>query len=285
MDWSGAGSRQPAADSERRVVSGNKSINPRCTSQHVTHLPSGRRQHLCVTHGSDAILAPIFRLQNQQKEAMMDSQPCGHVPAVSPEAPIPTAHLARPAEIRRRETGELLRRVQAGERAALDQIVERLTPLMWNVARAQGLDKESASDVVQVTWVKLLENIHRIRSPEALISWLVTVTRHNAYATRTAQRRIELVDPHDLTDEPDPAAGLDTDLVKSEQYRCLWENLQKLPPTCQELLRILAFTGQTSYCTVSNVLDMPKGSIGPTRSRCLNKLKILLRHDPRWDSE
>jgi RNA polymerase sigma factor (sigma-70 family) len=215
----------------------------------------------------------------------MDSQPCGHEPAASPDVPIHTTNLARSAEIRRCETGELMRRVQAGERAALEQIVERLTPLMWNVARARGLDKESASDAVQVTWVKLLENIHRIRSPEALTDWLVTVTRHNAYAIRTAQRRIELVDPHGLTEKPDPAASLDTDLIKGEQYRCLWDNLQKLPSTCQELLRILAFTGDTSYRTVSNVLDMPIGSIGPTRGRCLNKLKILLRHDPRWDSE
>lgn len=167
----------------------------------------------------------------------------------------------------------------------MGQIVERLTPLMWNVARAQGLDRESASDAVQVTWVKFLENLHRIRSPEALTGWLVTVTRNNVYAIRTAARRIELVDPHDFTDEPGPAAGLDVELVKSEQYRCLWDNLQKLPPTCQELLRILAFTGNTSYRAIGNILDMPQGSIGPTRGRCLNKLRNLLRQDPRWDSE
>lgn len=215
----------------------------------------------------------------------MDSQPGGHEPAVPPEAPIRTADLTRSAEVRRRETGALLRQAQAGERAALGQIVERLTPLMWNAARAQGLDRESASDAVQVTWVKLLENLHRIRSPEALTGWLVTVTRNNAHAIRTARRRVELVDPHDLTDEPDPAAGLDTDLAMDEQYRCLWDNLQKLPPTCQELLRILAFTGHTGYRTVGNVLDMPKGSIGPTRGRCLHKLRALLRNDRRWESE
>jgi RNA polymerase sigma factor (sigma-70 family) len=215
----------------------------------------------------------------------MDSQPRGHTPAVSPEAPTLTTDLARPAEIRRRENGELLCRAQAGERAALDQIIERLTPLVWHVARAQGLDRESASDTVQETWIAFLENIQSIRSPEAIAGWLITVTRRRALVTRMAQRRVNLVQPHDLTREPDPAPGLDTDLVNGEQYRCLWDNLQKLSPTCQELLRILAFTGHTGHRAVHDVLDMPRGSIGPTRGRCLNKLRALLRNDPRWDAE
>jgi len=215
----------------------------------------------------------------------MDRQPRSHEPAASPETPIPTTDVAQPAEMRRRETGELLRRARAGDRTALEQIVERLTPLVWNVARAQGLGKESAADAVQATWVMLLENWYVIRSPEALAGWLVIVTRRNARAIRTTERRVELVEPHHLTDDPDPVAGLDTDLVNRERYRCLWDNLQKLPPTCQELLRILAFTGHTSHRTVLNVLDMPHGSIGPTRGRCLNKLRTLLQNDPRWDTE
>ena len=122
------------------------------------------------------------------------------------------------------------------------------------------------------------------RSPESLTGWLVTVTRHNARKIRATERRVELVEPHRLTEEPDPLAHIDTDLLDRERYRCLLENLRKLPPTCQVLLRILAFTGHTSSRTVLDVLDMPPGSIGPTRGRCLAKLRTLLENDPRWSS-
>ena len=214
----------------------------------------------------------------------MDSQLPGHELSISTDAPAEIKDAMQPAEIRRRETGELLCRARAGDRAALDRLVERLTPLVWNVARAQGLGKEAASDIVQTTWVAFLENLHVIRTPESLAGWLVTVTRRHAQRMRQAERRVELVEPHRLTDEPDPVADASTDLVNREQYHCLWENLQKLSPTCQELLRILAFTGRTSHRTVLNVLEMPHGSIGPTRGRCLNKLRTLLQNDSRWSS-
>jgi RNA polymerase sigma factor (sigma-70 family) len=189
------------------------------------------------------------------------------------------------AKISHGEVGELLCRARAGDRVALDQLVRQLTPLVWNVARARGLDKESASDVVQATWLAFLENLHAIRSPMAVAAWLVTVTRNQAQRSRSAARRVEFVEPNDLSLEPDPVAGFETAVADREQYRCLWENLRELPPTCQELLRILAFTGHTSRRQVLEVFDMPPGSIGPTRIRCLKKLKDLLQADPRWDPQ
>lgn len=209
-----------------------------------------------------------------------------YAPAAAATAPAVMTDPADPdpPQTRRQSNGELLRRARTGDRAALRQLIERLTPLVWNVARAQGLGAESAADATQQTWITFLQNMHLIRSPESLTGWLATVTRHNARKMRAAERRVELVEPHRLTDEPDPLADIDTDLVNREQHRCLWENLRKLPPACQELLRILAFTGHTSSRTVRDVLDMPPGSIGPTRGRCLAKLRTLLENDPRWSS-
>jgi RNA polymerase sigma factor (sigma-70 family) len=212
-----------------------------------------------------------------RKETSDQTMSHGDEPAVAVQRPTVTT------EITRYESGELLRLARDGDRAALDQLVERFTPLVWNVARAQGLGTESAFDAVQTTWVSLLENVQLIRSPEALAGWLVTVTRRNAQRLRMIERRVTLVAPPDLADQPDPAADVDADLVNREQDRCLWENLQKLPPTCRELLRILAVTGHTSHRTVRTVLDMPHGSIGPTRGRCLDKLRALLHNDPRWN--
>jgi RNA polymerase sigma factor (sigma-70 family) len=208
----------------------------------------------------------------------MESQPCAR-PASSEPAP------RYSQDVRWRELGELLERARAGDRGALDEIVDRMNALVWNVARAQGLGAESASDVVQATWVALLEHMHTIRSPQALAAWLFTVARREAWRVREAERHVELVEPGAMTDLPPPLSGFENDVVDRDQHRCLWKNLRKLRPLCQELLRILAFTGHTNYQAVVEVLDIPKGSIGPTRSRCMKRLRELLRDDPTWSSE
>jgi RNA polymerase sigma factor (sigma-70 family) len=188
-----------------------------------------------------------------------------------------------PGESRTAEIARLLLRARAGDRRALDEIVDRLMPLVWNVARAQGLDVESASDVVQKTWVKLLEDLDKIRTPEALASWLIVVTRREAWRLRRRGRRgEELVAPDLLAELTAPVVDAGTTIVLDERDRCLWRNIRKLPPRCQELLRVIAFVDRPDYAGLAETLDMPKGSIGPTRGRCLDKLRKLLADDPRW---
>jgi RNA polymerase sigma factor (sigma-70 family) len=156
-------------------------------------------------------------------------------------------------------------------------------PLVWNVARAQGLDVEAASDVAQKTWVKLLEDLRKIRTPEALASWLIVVTRREAWRVRRLSRRgDELVEPESLDELTDPVVDPGTTIVLDERDRCLWRNIQKLSPRCQELLRIIAFDDHPNYDVIAETLGMPKGSIGPTRGRCLDKLRKLLADDPGW---
>ena len=207
----------------------------------------------------------------------MDSQ--------SPTQPVDAPPPPDADEARRRELAALLIRAREGDRGALDEIVDRMNLLVWNVARAQGLGREAAADVVQSTWVALLENLHTIRSPDALAAWLVTVTRRDARRARIAERRVDLVSPEHFVDLPAAFDNFENDIAEREQHRTLWVNLQKLPARCRELLRILAFTGRTEYRAVIEVLDMPKGSIGPTRSRCVRKLRDLLRNDPSWSPE
>jgi RNA polymerase sigma factor (sigma-70 family) len=187
-----------------------------------------------------------------------------------------------PGRIRQLEVGRLLLQARAGDRLALDQIVDRLTPLVWNVVRARGLDLEASSDVVQSTWVALLEHLNDIRTPEALTGWLITVARRDAVRVRGQLKRDELVEPDALTDLPDPGDDLAIGVVSREQYRCLWHNLRKLSPRCQELLRIVAFADRPDYQAIAQALNMPRGSIGPNRGRCLAKLRALLAADPAW---
>jgi RNA polymerase sigma factor (sigma-70 family) len=188
-----------------------------------------------------------------------------------------------PQEIRRQELAALLERAQGGDRVALEEIVARLMPLVWNVARAQNLDHETASDVAQTVWLTLLQHIGDIRTSRALASWLVTVTRREARRVRAAQRRCDPVEQQEL-DRGDPTVDIESAVTDSEQYRSLWRNLRRLSPRCQELLRIVAFTDRPCYAAVSEALGMPKGSIGPIRGRCLSRLRTLLTNDPTWSA-
>jgi len=200
--------------------------------------------------------------------------PAQEIPAQ--DVPVP------PEELRRRQLGRMLINARAGDRRALDEIVDRLMPLVWNVARAQGLDQELAADVVQSSWVTLLEHLADIRSPEALASWLITVTRREARRVRDGRRRFEFGEPAAFDDLPDPAGDPEQRAADLDQYRCLWRNLRRLNARCQELLRIVAFVDRPDYTAVSKMLRMPRGGIGPTRGRCLTKLRSLLAADPTW---
>jgi len=180
--------------------------------------------------------------------------------------------------------GECLRRAQAGERGALDNVVRELNPVLWQVARAQGLGIEDAADVVQTSWLELLRRLPEIRSPQALTAWLVTATRREAWRVRERSRR-QLPDGTAALDTaPDPDPEPADRLLTDERDRALWRSFRRLPDRCRELLRIVAQVDRPDYQAVSAALGMPHGSIGPTRGRCLAKLRELLLADPSWSS-
>jgi RNA polymerase sigma factor (sigma-70 family) len=172
---------------------------------------------------------------------------------------------------------ELFEAAQAGERSALDTLVRELTPLLWQVARAQGLDRDSASDVVQTTWLELLGALHKIHTPVALTGWLVTVARRESWRVRRTGRAEPAEECGTLAD-PGPAP--DESVLDYDRSRRLWAAVDGLPQRCRTLLRVIAFAARPDYVAVSRALGMPVGSIGPTRGRCLAKLRTLLAADP-----
>jgi RNA polymerase sigma factor (sigma-70 family) len=174
---------------------------------------------------------------------------------------------------------DLLEHARGGDQESLGELVDELTPLLWQVARAQGLDRDTSSDVVQTAWLKLLGSLAEIRSPMALTSWLVTVTRREAWRVRNAGR-IELPAKDVLfADLPDPGPSPEEQRITDERQRQLWVAVGQLSERCQQLLRIIAFTRRPDYEVVSAALEMPRGSIGPTRGRCLAKLREALSPD------
>ena len=174
------------------------------------------------------------------------------------------------------QLGALLEKTRSGDRSSLEAVVRDLTPLLWHVARAQGLDSETSADVVQTTWLKLLRALDAIRAPGALVSWLVTTTKREAWRVSRAQRVERPVGDDAFFDEPDEAPNPEDHVVVSTRNRELWAAVERLPQRCRQLLRIVAFLHRPDYSAVSAALGMPRGSIGPQRGRCLGRLRTLL---------
>ena len=166
-----------------------------------------------------------------------------------------------------------------GSDDALGQIVTELSPLLWQVARAAGLSSGDAEDVLQTVWMRLLAHLDGIRTSTALTAWLVVTTRREAWRVRAAGRRQLPADQDWLGALPDQGPDSEEQVIIDEQRHTLWAAIGKLSPRCQELLRIIAFVPRPDYQAVAAELGMPVGSVGPTRGRCLAKLRALLAGD------
>ena len=171
---------------------------------------------------------------------------------------------------------DMMNAARAGSEDALGQIVTELSPLLWHVARAAGLSSGEAEDVVQTVWMRLLSHLDGIRTSAALASWLVVTTRREAWRVRAVGRR-QLPADHDwLAALPDTGPGSEEQVIIDDQRRALWVAIGQLSRRCQELLRIIAFVPRPDYQAVAAELGMAVGSIGPTRGRCLAKLRAIL---------
>lgn len=176
---------------------------------------------------------------------------------------------------------------QRGDQEAMGLLVDLLTPMLWHTARAQRLDQTTAEDVVQTAWIRLVEHGSSITQSQAVLAWLITTVRREAWRV---SRRDGRALPTDDLPEGDPAAetasgdALDPAVaaVLRDDQRILWRHIGALSTRCQALLRIVAFVDRPDYVAVSEALGMPVGSIGPTRGRCLAKLRTLLSSDPTW---
>lgn len=166
-----------------------------------------------------------------------------------------------------------VRAARCGSRAALDALINELTPLVWHVARGQGLARDAAEDVVQSVWLLLLRHLDQLTEPRALAAWLITTTRREAI--RTGQRAMPFVELSAEQPAVDPSP--EHELLRTERDRALWAAFAGLSPRCQELLRLTVLAGRAAYEHVAETLHMPVGSIGPTRGRCLERLRAALK--------
>lgn len=169
----------------------------------------------------------------------------------------------------------------AGDEAAWGSLVDRYANLVWAVARGHGLDQADAADVSQTVWLRLAEQLSGIREPERLGAWLATTARRECLRTLRRQERHLPVDEclewncGPRVDDPGE------ELFSEERDSALWTAFEALSGNCKALLRALLADPAPSYAELSDTFEMPVGSIGPTRARCLDRLRDRIEPTPR----
>jgi RNA polymerase sigma factor (sigma-70 family) len=246
-------------------------------------------------------------------------------------------------------TSELVQRAATGDQGAWDMLVERYSGMLWSIARAYDLGRADAMDVVQTTWLRLVEHVHRVREPERVGTWLAVTARRESLRTLRLLSREHVTSgypggvpfarpgpveaglsrggpggpggadgvpeaPGGLTGASDatggrrgPAAAMSATsgspsgavprgggpggpprpyaspasdpaevTVARDRHRRLLATIGRLPDRCRRLLRMLTTVPPATYAEISAALEMPIGSIGPTRARCLAHLRRRL---------
>jgi RNA polymerase sigma factor (sigma-70 family) len=177
------------------------------------------------------------------------------------------------------EVADAVRRAAEGDKAAWDALVESFSGLLWSVASSFRMGPADSAEVVQTTWLRLLENIDRIQHPERLGGWLATTARREALRLLRLRGRELVTDDDAQLDWHAPDSPTPEDvLLDRDRDRLLWRAFARLPQKCRQLLE-LAVVVAPPYAEVAAALDMPIGSIGPTRARCLERLRRFLAGD------
>jgi RNA polymerase sigma factor (sigma-70 family) len=172
----------------------------------------------------------------------------------------------------------------AGDRTAWEALVRRYERLLYSVALRCGLSEDDAADVCQNVFVKLLENLKDLRDQQRIARWLiVTATRESWRVQRLTRRHVAFpaADPEtaesEFADLPDSDPLPHEILLRLEEGQLVRECVGELNERCRTLLDLLYYSDPPlSYAEISQQLQMPEGSIGPARARCLRHLRRLL---------
>jgi RNA polymerase sigma factor (sigma-70 family) len=167
---------------------------------------------------------------------------------------------------------DLLRRCAAGDERAWDQLVGRYERLVFSVALKNGVSREDAADITQLTFVALLDSIEVLREDGSLPAWLMTVARRQAWRVRRRTQR----------EQPWPVELMEADTPQEDYERIAvvhWA-LSRLGTRCRLLLYALFFDPDAPpYAVIADRLQCAVGSIGPQRARCLQRMRSLLEED------
>jgi RNA polymerase sigma factor (sigma-70 family) len=172
---------------------------------------------------------------------------------------------------------ELVAAAARGDEGAWSRLITRYSPLVVTVINRFGLGRADAADVNQTVWLRLVEHLDRLREPEALPMWIVQTTRHECLRLLRVSRQTRLIDPLDeyLVGVAGPAdvEAVDEQLLQAERRQVLRDAYAELPSRCQQMLAMMLQEPPASYEEIGERMGIPVGSVGPTRGRCMHKLR------------
>lgn len=200
-----------------------------------------------------------------------------------PDTPVnddvhPRRRAKAPAASAATDIALMVRRAAEGDVRAWERLVDQYAQLIWGITRQFSLAESDAADVAQTTWLRLLEHIDRIDHPERVGSWLAATARNECLRSVAARRRVV---PHYDDAELDAAIAhepeIDASLLADQRAQAVRDALTRLPRRWQRLLEMLMTDPPVSNAEISDELGLPVGSIGPTRGRCLARLRVVLQ--------
>ena len=174
-----------------------------------------------------------------------------------------------------RLVADLVTRARKGDERAWAALVERYAPMIWAICREHRLGDADAQDVGQSVWLHLVDRLDHVRDPAALPGWLATTARRECARVLRRTRRTHAAgyvpDAGEIPDEHSDAA--EQEVLAAERRAALRTAVSDLPPCCQRLIAALTVDPPLPYAEISDRLGLPVGSIGPTRARCLERLR------------
>ena len=175
------------------------------------------------------------------------------------------------------DVARLVRQAGGGAEPAWERLVDQYSRLIWSITREFNLPENDAADVVQTTWLRLVEHINRLHHPERVGSWLAATARNECLRNLAVRKKIVLTLEDGVFEDIDEGApGVDEALLAAEQADVVRDAVAHLPARWQRLMQLLMSDPPISYSEISDELGLPIGSIGPTRGRCLARLRVLL---------
>lgn len=191
--------------------------------------------------------------------------------------------IAVAAEQAQPDDRQLIEGCLAGDNSAWEALISRYSRLIYSIPLKSRLSSDDAADIFQSVCLKLYEKLDTLRDQDRISSWLITTTTRESWRIAARNRR----DPQNNSaagDEDDSIANIPADTLipgeerdRLEVQQAVRQSVESLPERCRELLTLLFYqSDQASYVEIARRMEMPVPSVGPTRARCLQKLKKLL---------
>ena len=165
-----------------------------------------------------------------------------------------------------------------GNSGAWEALIMRYRRLIYSIPVRFSFSSADASDVFQSVCLKLIEHLHELKDETKVSAWLITTTTRQCLYVRSQKFRETGGNEEEIEEPPDPSENVEAIRVQVEEQQTVRESVDQLPDRCRQLIELLYFDNRApSYEDVGRVLSMPVASVGPTRARCLDKLRTLLR--------